>query len=86
MPGSIENVAPELLVRSSDTIADAFLSKNQTGLLLEFGIGSEAWQFEITDDCRNYGFAWAALALCIKDDPQSRLLKASKSNSAMKYP
>jgi hypothetical protein len=71
--GSIENVAPELLAQSSAATADAFLSRSQTGLLLEFGVGTQQWEFELSNECHIYGAGPAAWALCLKNDQYSTL-------------
>jgi hypothetical protein len=76
-PGSVENVAPALLAQPAATTADAFLTRNQTALLFEFGPGTQQWEFDSSDACHIYGAGPAAWALCLKND-LSNTLQARK--------
>ena len=72
LPGGVQLAAPVIGSDIKPLESNAFLAKSQQSYLLNFKEGEQSWSFSETD-CQVYGFSFAAIRLCLKNEGENTL-------------
>lgn len=72
MPGGVQLAAPRVDSKYKPLESNAFLAKLQRSYLLNFKEGEQSWEFK-ESDCQVYGFSFAAINLCLKNEGENTL-------------
>jgi hypothetical protein len=67
MPGGVEFAAPDIDSSDDNSISQVFLTEGQQGYILSFQEGTDQKGFDEENECRVYGFPFAAFNLCLSN-------------------